>query len=142
MGGFFVNPESEMLARWYRVDTFSPFLRARAHIDTKRRIPYLSEEPYKSNVREALRLQYSMLPVWCTAFRASVAGLSAQLKLGHGAAYSLYSTAKAPTGDYGDRIPGYALCHACVVVRRSLTWARGSDRPHGQSRGRCCFSLP
>jgi hypothetical protein len=58
-----------MLVRWYHVGAFSPFLRAHAHIDTKRREPYLLAEPYKSHVRDTLRLRYSMLPIWYTAFR-------------------------------------------------------------------------
>ncbi|KAI0657708.1 alpha-glucosidase [Cubamyces menziesii] len=76
VGGFFGNPEPEMLVRWYAVGAFSPFFRAHAHIDTKRREPYLLDEPYKTIVRDILRLRYSMLPVWYTAFReASVTGL-------------------------------------------------------------------
>ncbi|KAF7798843.1 hypothetical protein EIP86_010069 [Pleurotus ostreatoroseus] len=76
VGGFFGNPDPEMLVRWYGVGVFSPFFRAHAHIDTKRREPYLLEEPYKSIVRDFLRLRYSMLPIWYTAFReASVKGL-------------------------------------------------------------------
>ncbi|KAI0313324.1 alpha-glucosidase [Amylostereum chailletii] len=69
VGGFFGNPEPEMLVRWYHVGAFSPFFRAHAHIDTKRREPYLLDEPYKSMLRDILRLRYSMLPVWYTAFR-------------------------------------------------------------------------
>ena len=65
-----------MLVRWYGVGIFSPFFRAHAHIDTKRREPYLLDEPYKSIVRSFLRLRYSLLPVWYTAFReTSVTGL-------------------------------------------------------------------
>ena len=76
VGGFFGNPEPEMLVRWYGVGIFSPFLRAHAHIDMKRREPFLLDEPYKGIVRDMLRLRYSMLPVWYTAFReASVTGL-------------------------------------------------------------------
>ncbi|KAH9856749.1 alpha-glucosidase [Lenzites betulinus] len=76
VGGFFGNPDPEMLVRWYGVGIFSPFLRAHAHIDTKRREPYLLDDPYKSIVRDMLRLRYAMLPVWYTAFReASVTGL-------------------------------------------------------------------
>ena len=76
VGGFFGNPEPEMLTRWYFVGAFSPFFRAHAHIDTKRREPYLLAEPYKSIIRETLRLRYSLLPVWYTAFReSSVTGL-------------------------------------------------------------------
>lgn len=53
-----------------------PFFRAHAHIDTKRREPYLLEEPYKSIVRDLIRLRYSLLPVWYTAFReAAVDGV-------------------------------------------------------------------
>ena len=76
VGGFFGNPDAEMLVRWYAVGVFSPFFRAHAHIDTKRREPYLLDEPHKSIVRDMLRLRYAMLPVWYTAFReASVRGL-------------------------------------------------------------------
>jgi len=35
VGGFFGNPEPEMLVQWYVVGAFSPFFCA--HIDTKRR---------------------------------------------------------------------------------------------------------
>jgi alpha 1,3-glucosidase len=65
-----------MLVRWYWVGAFSPFFRAHAHLDSKRREPYLLDEPYKSTVRNILRLRYSLLPVWYTAFReTSVTGL-------------------------------------------------------------------
>ncbi|KAF5366038.1 hypothetical protein D9758_006742 [Tetrapyrgos nigripes] len=74
VGGFFGNPEPEMLVRWYQVGIFSPFLRAHAHIDTKRREPYLLDEPYKGIVKEALRLRYRMLPIWYTAFREMSVG--------------------------------------------------------------------
>ena len=76
VGGFFGNPDPEMLVRWYQVGVFAPFFRAHGHIDTKRREPYLLEEPYKSIVRDILRLRYSLLPVWYTAAReASAAGV-------------------------------------------------------------------
>ncbi|CAO1625705.1 unnamed protein product [Parajaminaea phylloscopi] len=69
IGGFFGNPSPEMLVRWYQAGIFEPFFRAHAHIDTKRREPYLLEEPYKSAVRDLIRLRYQMLPMWVTAFR-------------------------------------------------------------------------
>jgi alpha 1,3-glucosidase len=69
VGGFFGNPEPEMLVRWYQVGAFAPFFRAHAHIDTKRREPFLLEQPYKDIVRDILRLRYTLLPVWYTAFR-------------------------------------------------------------------------
>lgn len=73
VGGFFGNPPPEMLVRWYQVGAFAPFFRAHAHIDTKRREPYLQDEPYKSILRDILRLRYSLLPVWYTAARAASA---------------------------------------------------------------------
>jgi len=76
VGGFFGNPDVEMLVRWYQVGAFAPFFRAHAHIDTKRREPYLYDDPYKSIMRDILRLRYSLLPVWYTAFHeASVRGI-------------------------------------------------------------------
>ena len=36
VGGFFGNPEPEMLVRWYQVGAFAPFFRAHAHIDRVR----------------------------------------------------------------------------------------------------------
>jgi alpha 1,3-glucosidase len=65
-----------MLVRWYWVGAFSPFFRAHAHLDSKRREPYLLDEPHKSTVRNILRLRYALLTVWYTAFReTSVTGL-------------------------------------------------------------------
>lgn len=65
-----------MLVRWYQVGAFAPFFRAHAHIDTKRREPYLLAEPYKGIVKAIVRLRYTLLPVWYTAFReASVHGI-------------------------------------------------------------------
>ncbi|CAA7260493.1 unnamed protein product [Cyclocybe aegerita] len=69
VGGFFSNPEPEMLVRWYQVGAFAPFFRAHAHIDTKRREPFLLEDPYKGIVKDVLKLRYTMLPIWYTAFR-------------------------------------------------------------------------
>lgn len=52
-----------------------PFFRAHAHIDTKRREPYLFDEPTRGYLRDAVRLRYQMLPVWYNAFYdASVGG--------------------------------------------------------------------
>ncbi|KAK0545628.1 glucosidase II [Tilletia horrida] len=69
IGGFFGNPSPEMLVRWYQAGIFEPFFRAHAHIDTKRREPFLLEEPHKSSVRDLLKLRYNLLPAWYTAFK-------------------------------------------------------------------------
>ncbi|TKY88728.1 hypothetical protein EX895_002359 [Sporisorium graminicola] len=69
IGGFFGNPPPDMLVRWYQAGIFEPFFRAHAHIDTKRREPYLLEEPLRSAVRDLIKLRYQMLPMWYTAFK-------------------------------------------------------------------------
>ena len=75
VGGFFGNPSKELLARWYQAGAFYPFFRGHAHIDTRRREPYLAGEPYTSIIAQALRLRYQLLPAWYTAFhQASVSG--------------------------------------------------------------------
>lgn len=68
VGGFFGNPSKELLTRWYQAGAFYPFFRGHAHIDTRRREPYLAGEPYTEIITKALRLRYSLLPAWYTAF--------------------------------------------------------------------------
>ncbi|KAJ6438266.1 alpha glucosidase II [Purpureocillium lavendulum] len=68
VGGFFGNPEKDLVARWYQAGAFYPFFRGHAHIDARRREPYLLGEPYTAIVTSALRLRYSLLPSWYTAF--------------------------------------------------------------------------
>lgn len=68
IGGFFGNPDTELLVRWYQAGIFEPFFRAHAHIDTKRREPYLYDGAVGDALRGLLRLRYKMLPVWYTAF--------------------------------------------------------------------------
>ncbi|KAH7318307.1 glycoside hydrolase family 31 protein [Stachybotrys elegans] len=68
VGGFFGNPEKDLLVRWYQAGAFYPFFRAHAHIDARRREPYLLGEPYTGIATAALRLRYSLLPAWYTAF--------------------------------------------------------------------------
>lgn len=76
VGGFFYNPDSELLVRWYQAGAYHPFFRAHAHIDTKRREPYLFAEPYVSHIREAIRSRYRLLPYWYTvAFQTNQTGI-------------------------------------------------------------------
>lgn len=75
VGGFFGNPSKELLTRWYQAGAFYPFFRGHAHIDTRRREPYLAGDPYTQIITQALRLRYSLLPAWYTAFHdASTTG--------------------------------------------------------------------
>ncbi len=41
VGGFFGNPDPELLTRWYQLGAYYPFFRGHAHLDTKRREPWL-----------------------------------------------------------------------------------------------------
>lgn len=68
VGGFFKNPPAELLERWYQAGAFQPFFRAHAHIDTKRREPWLFPEPTKLVLRDAVRKRYTYLPLWYTLF--------------------------------------------------------------------------
>jgi alpha 1,3-glucosidase len=72
VGGFFGNPDPEILV----LGVFNPFFRAHAHIDTKRREPYLLDDSHKNIVRSMICLRYALLPVRYTTFReASVSGV-------------------------------------------------------------------
>ncbi|KAJ7295993.1 hypothetical protein O6H91_Y150800 [Diphasiastrum complanatum] len=76
VGGFFGNPDSELLTRWYQLGAFYPFFRAHAHLDTKRREPWLFGEPYTSLIRNAIDTRYALLPYYYTLFKeASTTGV-------------------------------------------------------------------
>lgn len=75
VGGFFENPTNELLARWYQAGAFYPFFRAHAHIDSKRREPWIPGGEYTAVISEAIKLRYKLLPTFYTAFhQASVDG--------------------------------------------------------------------
>ena len=71
VGGFFKDPETELLVRWYQAGAFYPFFRAHAHLDTKRREPFLLDEDKMVIVRNAVRLRYQLLPLFYTSFYLS-----------------------------------------------------------------------
>ncbi|ODV81565.1 glycoside hydrolase family 31 protein [Suhomyces tanzawaensis NRRL Y-17324] len=71
VGGFFGNPSKELLTRWYQTGIWYPFFRAHAHIDSRRREPWVAGEPYTSIMRDAIKLRYSLLPVIYTSFYES-----------------------------------------------------------------------
>jgi alpha 1,3-glucosidase len=68
VGGFFGDPEPELLVRWYQLAAFIPFYRGHSNIETKRREPWLFGEPYTSQIRESMRMRYAMLPYIYTLF--------------------------------------------------------------------------
>ncbi|KAI6198777.1 Glycosyl hydrolase family 31 protein [Aphelenchoides besseyi] len=68
VGGFFGNPDEELLVRWYQTGAYQPFFRAHAHIDAKRREPYLFGEETRNAIRQAIIERYQLLPYWYTLF--------------------------------------------------------------------------
>jgi len=68
VGGFFGNPDGELFVRWYQAAAFQPFFRSHAHIDTKRREPWLFSAGELSIIRKTIRARYSFLPMWYTLF--------------------------------------------------------------------------
>ena len=75
IGGFFHDPSTELLTRWYQAGAFQPFARAHAHIDTKRREPWLFGDDVLARVRSAIVRRYTYLPYFYTLFHhASVNG--------------------------------------------------------------------
>eukprot|EP01130_Rhizamoeba_saxonica_P014693 TRINITY_DN6435_c0_g1_i1.p1 TRINITY_DN6435_c0_g1~~TRINITY_DN6435_c0_g1_i1.p1 ORF type:complete len:943 (+),score=212.21 TRINITY_DN6435_c0_g1_i1:24-2831(+) len=75
VGGFFGNPEPELLARWYQVGAYQPFFRGHAHLDAKRREPWVHGEPWTTIIGDAIRSRYKVLPYLYTCFyEASIEG--------------------------------------------------------------------
>jgi alpha 1,3-glucosidase len=73
VGGFFGNPEPELMRRWYQAGAFQPFFRAHAHIDTARREPWLFGDDVLAALRATVRERYTYLPLWYTLFAAAAA---------------------------------------------------------------------
>jgi len=71
VGGFFGNPDTELLVRWYQAGAYQPFFRAHAHIQTKRREPWLFGEDTLRLTRAAVLERYALLPLWYTLFEHS-----------------------------------------------------------------------
>jgi len=68
VGGFFGNPDGELMTRWYQTGIYYPFFRGHAHLDTKRREPWLFGEPYTALIRAAIRRRYQLMPYLYTLF--------------------------------------------------------------------------
>ncbi|KAK6128400.1 hypothetical protein DH2020_037876 [Rehmannia glutinosa] len=81
VGGFFGNPDTELLVRWYQLGAYYPFFRAHAHHDTKRREPWLFgidlvQERNTELMKEAIHVRYMLLPYFYTLFReANASGI-------------------------------------------------------------------
>ncbi|CAD6188968.1 unnamed protein product [Caenorhabditis auriculariae] len=68
VGGFFGDPDEELLVRWYQAGAFQPFFRGHSHQDSKRREPWLFSQNTTDAIREAIKKRYAFLPYWYTLF--------------------------------------------------------------------------
>ncbi|KRX25558.1 Neutral alpha-glucosidase AB [Trichinella nelsoni] len=64
IGGFFGNPDDELIVRWYQVGIFHSFFRVHSELNTRRREPWFFSEQTKALLRDIVRLRYSLLPYW------------------------------------------------------------------------------
>ena len=75
VGGFFGNPDAELMTRWYQLGTYYPFFRGHAHLESKRREPWLFDEDTTRRIRAAIQERYRILPYMYTQFlHANVSG--------------------------------------------------------------------
>jgi len=76
VGGFFGNPDAELMTRWMQAGAYQPFFRGHAHHDSKRREPWVFGDEWMSRMRHAAMTRYALLPYWYTVFReAGVTGM-------------------------------------------------------------------
>lgn len=74
VGGFFGNPDGELVTRWYQAAAFQPFFRGHSNTDTARREPWLFGEPYTKHISNAIRVRYEYIPLWYTLMAACCIG--------------------------------------------------------------------
>ena len=71
VGGFFGDPDAELATRWYQLGAFYPFFRGHAHLDTKRREPWMFGEPHTGFIRDAIRRRYALMPYLYALFETA-----------------------------------------------------------------------
>lgn len=74
IGGFFGNPDGELVTRWYQAAAFQPFFRGHSCVGTNRREPWLFGEPFTSLIADAIWTRYEFLPYWYTLLAACSMG--------------------------------------------------------------------
>ena len=75
-GGFFGNPDAELMTRWMQAGAYQPFFRGHAHHDSKRREPWMFGDETMHRLRRAAMERYALLPFWYSVFReAEVTGM-------------------------------------------------------------------
>ena len=68
VGGFFGNPDAELMTRWMQAGAYQPFFRGHAHHDSKRREPWMFGDETLALLRKASATRYALLPYWYTVF--------------------------------------------------------------------------
>ena len=68
VGGFFGDPDAELMTRWMQAGSYQPFFRGHAHHDSKRREPWMFGEETMIRLRKAAIARYALLPFWYTVF--------------------------------------------------------------------------
>jgi mannosyl-oligosaccharide alpha-1,3-glucosidase len=68
VGGFFGNPDAELMTRWMQAGAYQPFFRGHAHHDSKRREPWVFGDETLVRLRKAAMERYALLPYWYTVF--------------------------------------------------------------------------
>ncbi|XP_055361355.1 neutral alpha-glucosidase C [Betta splendens] len=76
VGGFFRDPDPELLLRWYQAAALQPFFRNHCALWSKRREPWLFGDEVTAAIRRVIRERYCLLPYWYTLFyQAHTSGL-------------------------------------------------------------------
>jgi len=68
VGGFFGNPDAELMVRWMQAGAYQPFFRGHAHHDSKRREPWMFGEEWMIRMRKSAMARYALLSYWYTTF--------------------------------------------------------------------------
>mmetsp|Transcript_52531 Transcript_52531/g.63315 ORF Transcript_52531/g.63315 Transcript_52531/m.63315 type:complete len:1073 (+) Transcript_52531:78-3296(+) len=76
VGGFFGNPNAELMTRWMQAGAYQPFFRGHAHHDSQRREPWMFGEETLHRLRRSAIARYALLPYFYTLFHeASTTGM-------------------------------------------------------------------
>jgi alpha 1,3-glucosidase len=62
---------------------YYPFFRGHAHLDAKRREPWVFGAPYTGLIKEAIQVRYRLLPFWYTLFRHGQLDGSTPIRYAH-----------------------------------------------------------
>ena len=81
VGGFFGDPDPELLVRWYQLGAIQPFYRSHAHLDSPRREPWMLPKPEADAAVGAIRERQRLLPYWNTLWWAASGGIPDQAGL-------------------------------------------------------------